>query len=1260
MDTIFTVKNEHLERLSPEQAVNIFRELLWAEATSIGIAKTLINVPSAINVKDGGIDAESQGVEFSGGQGIFKKGLTRYQIKTGEFSLSQTSKIKKILLIEKSNELKPRIKSCFEKNGTLIVVLFGWDNPEVKDDAIKEKFHEVLADINPQYADVQIEIWRQNNLISFISIFPSLALRVNGNDRTRFESHYSWSRHDDMLRDFKAGEEQKKFVENLRNELRSDDNAIHLRVWGEPGIGKTKLVLEATRANDLATQVIYCDSAAKFRDSVLINEILKEDNKFVALLVIDECDQENRAYIWNKLRYCGSRIKLVTIYNEFDDTAGEIAYYDTPALDEGEIIKIIQDYGIPKDHADRWAEFCSGSPRAAHIIGSNLKTNPDDLLKSPATVNAWVRYITGGDVSNSQIVQQRRTVLLHISLFKRFGFGRPLLAEAKAISDMVVQADNQITWARFQEIVRHLKSRKILQGENTLYISPKLLHIWLWSEWWKTYGASFEFEEFSESLPQKLREWFYEMFSYASESQAAVKVVNELLGPEGPFQRNNFINKKLSANFFLALTVADSKAALRCLKNTVGTWDKDELLKFETGRREVIWALERIAVWRPLFPDAARILLSLAEAENETWSNNATGIFQGLFSLGPDRVAPTEAPPEERFPVLKEAVESPSKERRLIGLKACDEALESQRYTKMLGPERQGLKQQPNLWKPKTYGEIFDAYRRVWNLIFENLDTLEKDEQQEGIGILLQRFPPLLRFENLQEMVFSTIFELSEKPYADKNIILERIVKTLHYWGKNMSEHARQRLEEFKNSLTSTDYKSLMNRYVKMDLLVDNFNEKGDRVDQAQPFIEQLVSQTLDDPSQLEPELVWLMTHEAKNGYRFGYQLGRNDKGFSLLGHFIETQRKFINKPGREFLGGYFRALFEGDIEQWETVLDELAEDDLLNKIVPELTWRSGLTNRAALRFLHLALNGIIRPFEFSFFGFGRLLGAVSEEVFEQWVEFLLKDKEQDTISVLLDLYYYYYIVNKKKADIPKEMTFKILTHPSLFMPSETRNKNQMVHHNWRELGLHFVKRYPDESLNLADVILDHFGEDNTILEGYHSNTHLVLNEIVKKYPAEICNKVTSYLNPPYDSRAFHLTHWLRGGEYFKESNGILPLIPSEEIWKWVDEDVEKRAWYLATFVPKTLHRGEGICFARELLIRYGDRKDVRNNLIANFSSEGWSGSESAHYHDKKQRLMEFLKDETNENVKRWLNNYIEILEKEIERAKIEEERDYF
>src|SRR3972149_7847309 len=167
MDTIFTVKNADFDRLSPQEAVDFFRELLWAEADALGIGKNFINVPSAITVADGGIDAEVQNVSASGGQGIIKQGLTRYQIKTGNFSLSNESHIKSILFKDTTNELKPRVKSCLDKEGTLIIVLFGWDNPETKDDQLVNKFKEKLILIDRKYNNAKIEIWQQKKHLFF-------------------------------------------------------------------------------------------------------------------------------------------------------------------------------------------------------------------------------------------------------------------------------------------------------------------------------------------------------------------------------------------------------------------------------------------------------------------------------------------------------------------------------------------------------------------------------------------------------------------------------------------------------------------------------------------------------------------------------------------------------------------------------------------------------------------------------------------------------------------------------------------------------------------------------------------------------------------------------------------------------------------------------------------------------------------------------------------------------------------------------------
>ena len=212
---------------------------------------------------------------------------------------------------------------------------------------------------------------------------------------------------------------------------------------------------------------------------------------------------------------------MVTIYNDYDPVAGSgISELETERLEDDQIRTVIQGYGISKEQADLYIEFCDGSPRMAHHTGSVIANHPGDpsqLLSDDYLYKSF--YIDfGRENPDSSEVRERELVLQYIALFKKFGFGRPVIADAQAIAEKIQEANPLITWSRFQKIVDELKKRKILQGGSTLYITPKALHIKLWVEWWEIYGTSFDFEAFTQNLPpqSKLIEWFHEMFQYAA------------------------------------------------------------------------------------------------------------------------------------------------------------------------------------------------------------------------------------------------------------------------------------------------------------------------------------------------------------------------------------------------------------------------------------------------------------------------------------------------------------------------------------------------------------------------------------------------------------------------------------------------------------------------------------------------------------------------------------------------------------------------
>ena len=75
------------------------------------------------------------------------------------------------------------------------------------------------------------------------------------------------------------GSEQEKLIKEIRAALH--ENAVqHIRVIGEPGIGKTRLVLESVSDDDIVPSIVYVPSGEEFQKSKLFNELLKPDRLF--------------------------------------------------------------------------------------------------------------------------------------------------------------------------------------------------------------------------------------------------------------------------------------------------------------------------------------------------------------------------------------------------------------------------------------------------------------------------------------------------------------------------------------------------------------------------------------------------------------------------------------------------------------------------------------------------------------------------------------------------------------------------------------------------------------------------------------------------------------------------------------------------------------------------------------------------------------------------------------------------------------------
>jgi hypothetical protein len=1267
MASIFELLPQDFSELSDARAVESFRKLLLAEASLLGLSANVVDVPSKIYVADGGIDATFDAPGFTDATGIVQRGRNFYQVKTGNFLITQLEKIKEILFQKKQKtELHSRVKACFEAGGTLHVVLFGYDNPERKDKQVLKAFHEELKKAGHNYPEARIELVTQNKLISYYSRFPSLVLELKGLHDAPFQAWTSWSSHGDMQLNFHAGAEQIRYITTIQNAIRqskANGKGLHIRVLGEPGIGKSRMVLESTRAEDLSPLVIYSQEAANFAQSNLLGAILRDDSQIEAILVIDECDETTASRLWNKLENRHNPVCLITIHHNPDTNVSWSNLLLLSVLDQEKIVQIFLDHGNNNEDALRYAPFCSGSPRVAHMLGRNLIHHPSDLLKQTETVaQIWDRFIAGDYSVNSVDATQRRTVLMHLALFRQVGMTGRYEVEFQTIVTMLLKIDLALNKNRVSEIINQLKRARILQGQNTLYITPKLLQIKLWCDWWKAYGDIFNLEIFLEPLPSTMKQGFLSMFRYARESRAATKTVDWLLSADGPFKNLDVLDSSLGSDFFLALTETDPTSALQTLQRVFAGVARERLEVFITGRRNIVNALERIGMWRDLFAGATRILLALAEAENESWSNNASGVFEGFFSLAYGDVASTEAPPFERYPILREALASDSLERQLLALGALGKALGSIRGgSRSIGAEHQGLRAAPVLWHPETYGELFNTYREAWKMVVQARIELGAESAAKATEILIKHGSNLLTNANLAPMVVDTFESFSKENDLNLNQELIKLLNLTLVHFKDLNTELRDRLQALQNQLEGSDFSSRMHRWVGLPLFEDNFDEDGNvssgKMSRGEIQTRKLIDEVLENPSLLTPELTWLVTTQAQNGHLFGYRLSERDSNSSFYPALLDAQRQNKENGTTSLLGGYLRAVHDHDAEKWEMLLDNLVNDPALFLLVPEITARSGLTDRAAKRILNLIQANSALQNGLSIFRYSQDIKHLSPNILHKWITYLLLLGSSEPTHTALNLLYTYYLSSENNKELPVKLALSTLS--KAVNTGASPEQQALDDYQWVGVATKLYQQKSNTGFAIVDLIFKGL-EGREVFSHFDAPVLELLNTITKSHPKEVWQQLLPYLPGGEHKDNHDIIQWLRGENHFGMRRlGALDLFPPELLFEWLETDIEELAWRVAYgFVfPSLAPNSQGLSFARELLVRYGERDDVQRNLMANFSTVGWMGNASDFYAGELQGLNNYQKTEQHLKVLAFIDLYSSVLKRRIEESRIEEER---
>jgi transcriptional regulator with XRE-family HTH domain len=1256
--SVFDVDAAVLNRLSPEAAVAAFRNLLWARAAELGVPITRVSISSDVFTADGGVDASILDGERPAidGDELLTSG-TRYQIKTGRFQPWQQAKVREELFGKKKfakfQNLGAAIQRTLRERRRLVFVCFGVD--PVDENLRKARENLVSAFKACGYPAAQVEVWGVTQLIGLFQRYPAVCLRLRGHDHQGFRSWLSWSADADMNSSVHYSPEFRQQIDELREELQSGC-VPHLRLIGEPGVGKTRLALELTRADNLSPATLYVRDGRSLLQSILLNELIQPEDQRFAILVIDECPPKDRAEIWNLLRQRSNRLRLVTIDHGPETAADDkMRVYPVQPISEAQIKSIIAEYGIDEHDAHRWATYCQGCPRVAHVIGENLRQNRPDILQTPATVNVWERFIVGTDQPDSEEVHMRRIVLRHIALFERFGFESPVDQEARFIAAMAEKCDPRLTWPRFHEVIARLKKRRIVQGATTLYVTPRLLHVHLNREFWENYGSGFDITKVWQEMPEQLWHWFVGMLRYAHTSPTASRAVDRLLGPNGIFPGDEFPDRQPYGQMMMMLAETNPRQALKCLQRTIGKATTAQLRDLRQARQHIVWSLERLAVWEDCFAASAELLLRLAEAENATHLNNATGTYVDLFSLIPGMAA-TQATASTRITFLRAALASDSAARRAIALRAAEAAMSTRGGGRMVGPEHQGLRRTIEFWLPKTYGELWDACRVVWQMLVEKLTEWTGEEREALIRSLIRAARSVFEIPVLTPLVLQTLESLWNDPQVDVKELISFIRIELRHRKEHLSEDSITRLATIANRLEGSDFPSRLRRYVKYVTSDDSFDADGKPTNVVEQKLDELAQEGMASRDRLLVELRWLASENSSEAYCLAYRVAKLDTKHELLPVLIDIQQGLGEDASPTFLSGYLASIHDSDLGRWQTIMLSLADTPVIQRQFSDLVIHSGMSDAVARRLVELCKSGICDPKRLGRIWFSQRLQQIEESVFLQLIDVQLVDSHTDLWSNAVHMFHTYYLGTDRERAVPEQETFRLLTWPALGEECIADSAD----YYWSRLAASFLVRYPGQTWELFTATLRRAEKRWDVLTDLDTHQEQVLTSILRSDPDRAWQCVAEVYSAVGEQACYGIQHWLSDGGHRLHDNdspGPIQFVPPTTIFAWVDQNVEDHAYWLIRVLPKTMDASPGGRLTREFVARYGANEEYADSLWGSFHSRTWCGPASDHYRSLRNQAHEWLAGERNQTVIHWIEDYIDQLSAYIEQAEIEEER---
>ncbi len=1272
------VDSKDIKRLNDLELTKLLSLLLYNEANKFNLVKNSISVALNITVADGGEDGHIRWENGIDKTDWIPNRYTLFQVKATDMPPSTCKqevlgskdllkpKVEDVINAQGSQEvlgskdlLKPRVEDVINAQGSYIL----FHNRELNQqqiqqriDAFNESITSVITDATPN-----IEIYDASKIAKWCNEYISTIYAVwewNGKHfLTGSKTWDTWSGHKEFQSEFIATYETEGIIADLREYFKDEKKVA--RIIGLPGKGKTRLALEVFRSDDsvalktLNKSVIYIDAA--YSKEGIVSSIISWRNLGVSgVIVVDNCDYELHKALKSEIEHTESNFSLLTLdYNLHASSSGDplINLENVPK----EIIEGIIKNSYPemdKQDLERIVVFADGFPSIATLL-AEARINDFETIGSIQDDTLVNKLLWGRD----SIDERALKIIEACAVFEHVGFEDDKVFEMQYVAENICG----VTLDEFYEKCSYFIKKKIMvQHGRYIKLVPKTLAITLAAQWWEKCRPQKAQEVLSDTnLPSSMVEQLCSQISKLHFLEKAQDLTSILCGVQAPFGQAEILSSKVGSRIFCSFVEIDPVITVETLEREFGVMSINELRQVKEGRRDLVRALEKLCFWEETFEKAAKLLANFAAAENEHWSNNATGQFNQLFHY---TLSGTQANLESRVSIINWALSSQEKEMKKVGIDAARHALQTQGFSRMIGVENQGSRPTMQEWKPNNWGEIFDYWDQVLNLLVESI-TRGDDYSDLIFDVIVDSVFGLIRsgyVENMDQLL-TVIFERRNNYWPE---FIEKINLILKFDESKMPKKIVDLIKSWKEKLQPQD------TITKIKLLVSNANndyvenkDKGNgskyrdaALDRIDEFLKEIYPEKMDELTSI---LNTLLTGEQKQAFYFGKQLSNkmtDQERHSFLDLLYKEIQELIDSKGKQvvnmnFFGGILSSI-------------QLNKPDLLKSFLAELD---------NTPYAHI-LGEIIRYIEVD----GEILNSLSKYVQEKIIDVdsllslaygpALNDINEDDLIIFLvhlygldegfnqvvvwKIYYRYYLNNQEITPRQSGCIFYFLEN-SLTILSE-----QSIFYEVREILAYLYKMEFVEKEKLSRKLLSNLldilsGKNNYDVKNVISG-HIKI--IIQHDPITGWEIISDKLLEAEGVFKYSLID-VMGNGFFKNELALIQNVPIETLKEWADSD-KKAAQILADIYPINTKNDKEEDLVHFLIENYGEDEIVLRNIDRQLRNFSWIGSLIPYYEGLISFYENYAKSQFQLHIRKWAVKNIYYLEETIKKEANREDED--